>query len=226
MEKYIKNLKKSVLFKEIREDEIIDLISNLNYIVQDYEKDSTIAIEGDPCSGLGIILRGNIEIHKPYPSGKVVTISNFTLGEIFGESLVFSDKNKYPATVISSTPSTVMYLSKFEAVRLMQKDERILSNFASVLSNRILMLNDRITNLSYDTIRKKIANIILSEYKKQKNKNLVLPFCRRKMAELLNIPRPSLSRELMKMKSEGIIDYQRNKMRIIDLQKLEETLFD
>ena len=88
------------------------------------------------------------------------------------------------------------------------------------------MLNDRITNLSYDTIRKKIANIILSEYKKQKNKNLVLPFCRRKMAELLNIPRPSLSRELMKMKSEGLIDYQRNKMRIIDLQKLEETLFD
>lgn len=44
------------------------------------------------------------------------------------------------------------------------------------------------------------------------------------MAELLNIPRPSLSRELIKMKEDGIIDYHKNKLKIIDIDLLEECL--
>ncbi len=44
------------------------------------------------------------------------------------------------------------------------------------------------------------------------------------MAELLNIPRPSLSRELVNMKEEGIIDFYKNKIKILDLKKLEDSL--
>ena len=46
------------------------------------------------------------------------------------------------------------------------------------------------------------------------------------MAELLNIPRPSLSRELMKMKEEGMIDYHRNRLKILDMDLLEKSLLD
>jgi Mn-dependent DtxR family transcriptional regulator len=44
------------------------------------------------------------------------------------------------------------------------------------------------------------------------------------MAELLNIPRPSLSRELIKMKQDGLIDFYKNRFKILDLKKLEKTL--
>lgn len=86
------------------------------------------------------------------------------------------------------------------------------------------MLNNRITNLSYDTLRKKITNILLLEYNRQKSPYLTLPYSRKKMAELLNIPRPSLSRELVNMKEEGIIDFYKNKIKILDLKKLEDSL--
>ncbi len=46
------------------------------------------------------------------------------------------------------------------------------------------------------------------------------------MAELLNVPRPSLSRELSHMKAEGgIIDFDKNTIKILDIQLLEESLF-
>lgn len=226
MEKYVNSLSKTILFKNIDTDEINDLVSELPYNILKYKKKDIIAIEGDNCTSLGIILSGTIEIHKPFPSGKVVTINTFSEGNVFGEALVFSQKHTYPATVISSSNSEILFIDKFHIIKLMKSDERILNNFVSVLSNRILMLNDRITNLSYDTIRKKISNIILSEYKKQNNDYLTLPFCRKKMAELLNIPRPSLSRELMKMKNDGIIDYHKNKLKILDLESLEECLLE
>lgn len=226
MEKYVNSLSKTILFKNIDTDEINDLVSELPYNILKYKKKDIIAIEGDNCTNLGIILSGTIEIHKPFPSGKVVTINTFSEGNVFGEALVFSQKHTYPATVISSSNSEILFIDKFHIIKLMKLDERILNNFVSVLSNRILMLNDRITNLSYDTIRKKISNIILSEYKRQNNHYLILPFCRKKMAELLNIPRPSLSRELMKMKNDGIIDYHKNKLKILDLEYLEECLLE
>ncbi|WP_353094116.1 Crp/Fnr family transcriptional regulator [Tissierella praeacuta] len=224
MEKYLDSLNKSILFKNLNTNEINDLIINIPYKIINYKKNDIIAIEEDDCSSLGIILSGTVEIHKPFPSGKILTINNFEAGNVFGEALIFSGRHKYPATIVSSSNSEIMYISKYDIINLMRLDDRILNNFVSVLSNRILMLNDRITNLSYDTVRKKIANIILVEYSKQKNKILTLPFCRKKMAELLNTPRPSLSRELMKMKEDGMIDYHKNNIKIIDIDLLEECL--
>lgn len=226
MDKYLNSLSKSVLFRSIDLKNIKSLINSITYNIEDYIKDDIIAIEGDDCPHLGIILSGSVEIHKPFPSGKVVTINNFKSGNVFGEAILFSGKHIYPANVISTKGSKVMYINKSQIIKLMTLNDVILNNFLSVLSNRILMLNDRLTNLSLDTVRKKVANIILMEYAEQKQDLIILPFCRRKTAEMLNIPRPSLSRELSKMKDDGIINFRKNEIKILDLDLLEASLLE
>lgn len=224
MKKYLKSLSKCILFKDIEEVKIEEILNSMTYNISTYEKDSIIAIEGDDCNSLGIILEGNIEIHKSFPSGKVVTINHFSAGNIFGEALVFSGTHVYPATILSSSTSKIMYLKRDTITKLMTIDERIINNFMGVLSNRILMLNDRISNLSLDTLRKKISNIILKQYKKQKSLKIILPYSRKKMAQLLNIPRPSLSRELINMQDEELINFNKNNITILNLKKIEESL--
>lgn len=223
---YLNSLSKSVLFNSIDTDTIETLINSISHRIESFNKDDIISLEGDDCPDLAIILSGSVEIHKPFPSGKVVTINNFQAGNVFGEAILFSQSHKYPANVIASSNSKIMYISKCQIMKLMTLNDTILNNFLSVLSNRILMLNDRITNLSLDTIRKKIANIILLEHRKQNKDIIILPFCRRKMAEMLNIPRPSLSRELSKMKEDKIINFNKNKVQIIDINLLEASLLE
>lgn len=223
---YLNSLSKSVLFNSIDTDTIETLINSISHRIESFNKDDIISLEGDDCPDLAIILSGSVEIHKPFPSGKVVTINNFQAGNVFGEAILFSQSHKYPANVIASSNSKIMYISKCQIIKLMTLNDTILNNFLSVLSNRILMLNDRITNLSLDTIRKKIANIILLEHRKQNKDIIILPFCRRKMAEMLNIPRPSLSRELSKMKEDKIINFNKNKVQIIDINLLEASLLE
>lgn len=224
MEAYLDGLKECILFKNVNREDILNTIKSIHFIIKDYENEDIIAIEGDDCDSLGIILDGNIEIHKSYSSGKVVTISHFKQGNIFGEALVFSGKHKYPATIISTNNSKIMLLNRDDIIKLMTINPQVLNNFVGVLSNRILMLNDRITSLSLDTLRKKITNILLLEYGRQKSQYVTLPYSRKKMAELLNTPRPSLSRELIKMKEEGLIDFYKNKIKIINLKELEKIL--
>lgn len=226
MKPYLGSLSKSVIFNSIDVDTIETLLDSIVYRIKSFNKEDIISIEGDDCSDLAIILNGSVEIHKPFPSGKVVTINNFRAGNVFGEAILFSESHKYPANVIASSDSEIMYISKCEIIKLITLNDIILSNFLSLLSNRILMLNDRITNLSLDTIRKKIANIILLEYRKQNKNIIILPFCRRKMAEMLNIPRPSLSRELSKMKEDKIINFNKNRIQILDLDLLELCLLE
>lgn len=221
---YIKPLSKCVLFRNMEEAEIEEIINSLVYTLKSYDKDEVIAIENDDCDSLGVILSGNVEIHKPFPSGKVVTINHFSAGNVFGEALVFSERHRYPATIISSNKSKIMYIKREDIVKMMTHNPKIIKNFMGVLSNRILMLNDRITNLSYDSLRKKISSILLNEYKRQRSPNIILPYSRKKMAEILNIPRPSLSRELVNMREEGIIDFYKNKIKILDIRKLEDSL--
>lgn len=224
MNKHLINLAKSVLFKDMEINKISSILERVNYSIKEYKKDNIIAIEGDSCNSLGIILEGEIEIYKTFPSGKNVTINHFSLGNVFGEAIIFSNSHLYPATILSTTESKIMYLEKEVIVEIMTMDKEIINNFMGLLSNRILMLNDRITNLSLDTLRKKISNIIIFEYKKQDSLDIILPYSRKKMADLLNIPRPSLSRELTNMKDDNLIDFNKNNVRIINLSKIEDSL--
>ena len=226
MKNYLNSLSKSVVFNSIDVETIETLINSISYRIEEFNKEDIISIEGDDCSDLAIILNGSVEIHKPFPSGKIVTINNFHAGNVFGEAILFSESHRYPANVIASSDCEIMYISKCEIIKLITLNDIILNNYLSLLSNRILMLNDRITILSLDTIRKKIANIILLEYRKQNKDIVTLPFCRRKMAEMLNIPRPSLSRELAKMRDDKIIKFNKNKIQILDIDLLEDSLLE
>ncbi|NLX61688.1 MAG: Crp/Fnr family transcriptional regulator [Tissierellia bacterium] len=226
MKKYIFQLIECVLFKGLKEKEILSILEKINYKIISYNKGDVIAIEGDECNSLGIILKGSIEVQKIFPSGQVTTINNFKEGNVFGESLVFTDKHTYPATISAMETSEIMFIEREDIIKLAMLNKTILTNFVRLLSHRILMLNDRISNLSQDSIRKKIANFLLSEYRKQESYIISIPYSRKKMAELLNVPRPSLSRELVKMQDDNLISFDKNTIKIIDIDQLENTLFE
>jgi CRP-like cAMP-binding protein len=95
----------------------------------------------------------------------------------------------------------------------------------SLLSNKILMLNKKLKNISYETLRQKIASYILDEYSHQKKLDIILNYTRKEMAEQLGIPRPSLSRELVNMKKDNLIDFSKNHIIIKNVNNLEKLLF-
>ncbi len=226
MKKYLNQLSKCVLFTGLSEEEILYILKEINYKILSYSKGNVIAIEGSKCNSLGIILKGSVEVQKIFPSGQVTTINNFKEGNVFGESLVFTEKHTYPATISAIEDTEIMFIERENIIKLAMLNKTVLTNFVRLLSHRILMLNERISNLSQDSIRKKIANFLLSEYRKQQNPIISVPYSRKKMAELLNVPRPSLSRELVNMKEDNLIDFDKNTIKIVNLDELENTLFE
>ena len=98
--------------------------------------------------------------------------------------------------------------------------------FLNDLTNKIFVLNKSITNLTFNSIRQKICNFIMTEYKLQNSRTIKLKMTKEKIAESLGVTRPSLSRELINMKEIGLIDYSRSYIEILNLEEIENILFE
>jgi CRP-like cAMP-binding protein len=214
----------SILFKGLNESKVLEEIKNINCTIREYSKDEVIALEDSSCSAVAIVLEGEIELQKIYASGKVFILRKLQPSEVFGEVVVFSNKNTYPATIVSSTHSKIMFFSKEGILNLCRIDEEFLNNFMKLMSSKILTLNSKLKEMSFKNIREKLANFILEEYKGQNSLKLKLKDSKKNIALNLGVLRPSLSRELMRMREEGIIDFDNSYIYILDLDRIYQIL--
>lgn len=214
----------SILFKGLNEEKISEEISRIDYTIRQYPKDEIIALEDSPCKSVAIILEGEIELQKIYASGKVFILRKLQKSEVFGEVVVFSDRNTYPATIVSSTHSKIMFLNKEGIIKLCRIDEEFLNNFMKLMSSKILTLNAKLKELSFKNIREKVANFILEEYRRQNSLKIKLKDSKKNIALNLGTLRPSLSRELIKMREEGIINFDSRYIYILELDKIYKIL--
>ena len=213
------------MFRKKSKEDILCIFKDTNYNIKKYSKNDIIAMEGDTCSSIGLVLEGNVDIKRMLGT-KVVHLSSFSKGDVFGEVIAFSDINLYPATVLANTSCEVMFIKKNDFIKFCTHNEEFLSMFLNTLTNKIFLLNNSITNLTFTSIRQKICNFLISEYKIQKKKNIRLNITKEKLAQSLGVTRPSLSRELINMKEVGLIEYDRNNILILDLEEIENLLVE
>jgi len=224
MKKIIEPLKKSLLFKNLTEDNINHILNFIDHKVIEYKKGSMIAFEGDYCNSLGIVISGVIELQTIFPSGKVSTVMQMESSDIFGEALIFSDYNKYPISIIAITNATVLLLTKDKMLHLLSHHPIILENFLYLISTKLFFLNSKVKMLSLDTIRQKICTYLITESRNQNSLKVKVKLSRKHMAEHMAVQRPSLSRELLKMEKEGLITIDKNYITINNMDEFEMQL--
>ena len=225
MKEIINNIKDNALFSGISGKELEELLKHLNYYIERYSKGSIISQEDDNCNAIGLLLQGTANIERIYPSGKSIVMKKLCCGDVFGEALIFSKTTTYPVTVMANSNCIVGYLNKEEIIKLFSLNDIILENFLMLLSDKVIVLNNKIKSISLKNIKQKVADYILQEYKSQKQLIVNLKMNKEEIANFIEIPRPSLSRELIKLRKEKIIDFDRNNITILDIEKLEEILF-
>ena len=87
----------------------------------------------------------------------------------------------------------------------------LISNLFKILSKENIELIEKIENISQKTIRDKLLTYLSNEGQKHKSNIFEIPFNRQELADYLNIDRSAMSFELSKLKSEGLINYKKNK---------------
>lgn len=198
-------------------------MQKLDTEIIDYSPSNIIINPNEKLEKIGLILEGEVEISKTGISGNKLTISKFYKGDIFGEVIALSTRFNKNVTVTSTTNTKIMFIYIDSIINLSnfsQNNNVILQNIIFELAFKANLLNQKIDYLSIKSMRGKLATFIYNTYVNVKKSNFTIPYNRDNLAEFLNVSRPSMSRELVRMRDEGIINFNKSYFEILDIDKL------
>lgn len=181
--------------------------------IKSYDKGAVIEQEGFLCKHLSLIMSGSVSISTLTFSDSEYMIALLQKDDTYGDVLLFSNENSYLGDIVATSKTVIGTINK-DNLLLLLKDDIILKNFVRIMANRILNNQKRVKILSQKSIRDKIMFYLLEE-KKKTNSNIIMIPSKQELANILNIPRPSLSRELISLKKDNIIDYTLTYIQII-----------
>lgn len=196
-----------------------DIMKNINfnkeyYIIKEYKKNDIIKNEGDACDSIGFILKGSVIISNILNNYNEFIITKLYENEMFGESLIFSSNNKYPGTIYANSNVTVAFLKKNKFIELLSIDNNLKLYYLEYFSNRFIELQNRIKILSQPSIKEKFL-FYLKIQKRKTNLDHVIIKSISDVSSYLNVPRPSLSRAISELISDGLIIKDKKKYYII-----------
>ncbi|WP_024831573.1 Crp/Fnr family transcriptional regulator [Ruminiclostridium josui] len=212
------------LFENFSSEKIISILECFNPKIYSYNKGDYIVMAGSRYHGMGILLEGNGVVTKENAAGNRVMMNLIKPGSIFGEVIAFSGTEKWPSNVQAQTNCRVMFIENEmilnQCSEACSHHSQLIRNLLKSVSTRAIMLNRRVEYLSMKGINSKIASFLLEYMEKAGSNTFRLPVNRNEMAEFLNISRPSMSREMGIMRDKGIIEFHKEAIKIIDVEKL------
>jgi len=208
------------LMKSITPQEIESYLIEGSCKITQYRKNNIVHFVGEVCSKLEIILSGKVVIERIDESGNLMTIAEFLGGDVLGGNLMFSKNPYYPMTVTAKEATLILEINKDRLFRLFSDNHEFLSSYLEYVSDHTVILGDRIKHYVNRTIRESIISYLNFEAKKQNSSIIKLSMTKKALAERIGVQRTSLSRELAKMREDGLIEF--NSVSITLLNKFFE----
>ena len=204
MEKYLPILRNSPFFKGLTDNEILSILHCVSATVISKERDSYIFRAGDSTEVMGLVVSGCVLIIKEDIWGHRNILSKCHAGDFFGEPYAASQRAVLNISVVADEDCEIIFLN---VKRLLvtcptacEHHQKLIRNLVSVLANKILILNDKITHVGKRTTRDKLLSYLSFD----------IPFDRQQLADYLCIDRAAMSTEISKLQKEGFIKTNRN----------------
>ena len=184
----------------------------------DFEKNEIVLSVGQTVSEMGIVISGSVNIESVDVWGNRSIVNNISAGQSFAESYAMC-KTPLLVDAVAAEKSRVAFI---DILRLSDSSNSGAEWYAE-LSRRLtllaaqknLALLRRIFCTTPKSARGRIMAYLSGEAVKSGGNRVSVPFDRQQLADYLNLDRSALSRELGRMKREGIIDFKKEKFIIL-----------
>ena len=219
-------LKKVAIFSSLTEPEFAFLTHHV--VPRKFSAGELIFGEAEPCSGLYVVESGHIRIFKSSAGGREQVLSIDGPGASVAELPVF-DGGNYPASAQAVTDCTLLFFSKKDFHTLCLEHPDVALKVLAVVGARLRRLVGIIEELSFTTVRHRLAALLVRLAKAAGPKNggevvVTLPANNNELAAQIGTVRELISRNLSRFQSEGLIAIEGRTVTVPDLKKLEAEL--
>ena len=193
-----------------------------------YAAGELVFAEGDSCSGMYVVESGHIRIFKSSPGGREQVLSIDGPGSSVAELPVF-DGGNYPASVAAIENATLLFVSKQDFQALCLAHPQVALKVLRVVGARLRKLVGIIEELSFTTVRHRLAAFLLRLAQKEGKRiaagiEVSLPASKQELASQIGTVRELVSRNLSRFQAQGLLEFNGRTVVIRDLKGLEAEL--
>lgn len=213
---------KNPLFRGVSVSDLEQLFENGRYQIKKFQPKDIVAIQGEPCNHLMIMLQGSVQGQMVDSSGRLIVIEEISAPFAIAVAFIYAEKNELPVSVVALSDCEILFVRRDYFTDVLQKHKTVLLNYLTVMSNRSKFLSDKIHFLTFRTIKSKIADFLLKRAKQSGSNVIVLEETQQELADVFGVARPSLARTLKEMENDLLIQTDRKKITILDEMKLRK----
>ncbi len=202
----------SPLFQGLSAEEWAALEQSGCLRTKSYPRHAVIFHAGEQVHALGVVLRGTVHIENLDLWGTKSILSSVDAGQAFAETYAFCG-DALMVDAVAAEDCEVLFLHTGAL-----SDSRVpagvrgtlLHNLLTVSMRKNLSLSQRIFCTTPKTVRGRLLTYFSAQAAKADSPEFEIPFNRQQMADYLNLDRSALSKELGRMRDEGLLEFEKN----------------
>lgn len=224
--KRMESLRNVPLFGDLNERELGFLADRA--LEKEYQPGEIIFSEGDSCEGLYIVQAGSVKIFNTSAGGREQVLHIEKAGNSLAELPVF-DGGPYPASTAAVGTCKLLFISKKDFRALCLERPEVSLKVLKVVSSRLRQLVGMIEELSFTTVRNRLASWLLQQagtkgQETSRGIEFTLETSNQELAFQIGTVRELVSRNLSRFQAEGILKIEGRTVIVEDLAALEAAI--
>jgi len=197
-------------------------VSLESHDIIDFKKKQTIYAEGQHPNKLYYVETGKVKIFKTSDGGKELIICLLSAGDFFGH-IPLLQNSIYEEFAETLEESSIRVIPKKEFEQMITTNQEIALKVIKLLTNNIAEKEQQLVALAYHSLRKRVADALLTlkkKYATNNDENFSMSISREDLANIAGTATESLIRTLSDFKTEKLIEIKDGKITILAEKKL------
>ncbi len=182
---------------------------------------ATLFMEGDPCSGMHVLLSGQVDLCKTGPGGQVSILNTIRPVIMFNEVAVL-DGGPNPVSAVTVEDSLVWRVQCNRFQTLLERYPQIARGLLGVLARRNRVMLSHYSDLSFRSVTARLAKHILTLSADGVQPVSRAEFSVRKLAAQVVTTPEAVSRALKLLSEKKALAVSRQTLVVLDLTLLQE----
>ncbi|HEY8450076.1 MAG TPA: Crp/Fnr family transcriptional regulator [Bacillota bacterium] len=193
-----------------------------------YRRGMYLFVEDEPVDAFYCILGGRIKAYATGPDGRQQILGLHHDGHLLPYAAAFyGQRNIGTAEVVRDTVALRIPIATFR--ELLLTNRQVLQNFAQLLEQQIVELEQIIRNLSLYTVPQRVARVLAAEAREHGEAlsggfRFRFPFTQQELAQFVGTTRESVSRTLAEFRRSGVLRPGGRGRVFLDMEKLQPYL--
>ena len=219
MRKYLPVLRRTKMFAGVGDENIVAMLGCLQARAASFQKGEYVFRQGEHLHHIMVLAEGSLHIQRDDYWGNRSIINVVTAGQMFGEAYVGPDSGPLMNDVVAAADSTVLLFDVERVLTTCSSACRfhalVVQNLFFAIAERSRQLMQKLGHMSKRSTREKLMSYLSEEARRQGSSTVMIPFNRQQLADFLSVDRSAMSGELSKMRSDGLIEYEKNRFTLL-----------